>query len=335
MHEALVKDVVVAAAVWRWWCCTVSWSYYGLSPTPPSMHETVVSLAFTTNDHLPSLILLGGKFETTSSEMNGELEKQQVVLLLDTERPGTGSAEHQYRAQCVACTRLLLGLGGFPNREHPTNLQWSYKLFSSRTPAKLLKRGTAHFQKLHSEVLAEFFKDYKLSLNSQATKPPPVPGKDVWARHVYSVLAAAVQDFVWDAPEIKTPVHPRPRQRKSRRKQKTNAHAPPSSPHGNMIFLFSEGPGDCGGGGGCGSQVPLAAQVLPQAMMEQLRLKKISVFWVQSSLGAVVKNMCEDFRGLDSMLRSTGGGVVSISTFLDPVCGVSSSAAEHTGLDQV
>lgn len=162
--------------------------------------------------------------------------KVQVVLLLDRESLSTS-----YRAQCLACVRLLLL--DFPNIEHPT--QWSWKLFSSRTPAKLMKRGTSEFQNLHSEVMAKFF--YELDLNSQVTNSPQPP-RDVWGRHVYSALAAAVQDFVWDAPEIKTPVHPRPRQRKSRRNQKTNARAPPSSPHANRIFLFSEGPGDCDGG---------------------------------------------------------------------------------------
>lgn len=267
-------------------------------------------------------------------------EKLQVVFLVDTKTPTMGSLEQRYRSQCLACTRVLLHLSKFPNREHPNILQWHYKLFSSRTPAKSLRLDTAQFHQVSSEILRKFFSELELSLSSKEVpdSSPLRERKDNWGRCVYSALVTAVQDLVWDAPEIRTPVHPRSRHNRSRLKGRTRpSPLSPPTDRRNIIFLFSEGPigrsepGDGGGGGdsrtGSMDSVPLGTQVLPRAMQTQLHHKNISVYWVQSGVR-------RDIPSLSNALKATGGGVIPISIFLDPMCEISSALAS-SGRSQV
>lgn len=225
--------------------------------------------------------------------------EMQVVFLLD------GSVGE---TQCLACTRLLLNLW------NASNFKWSYSLFPS--PAKLSRPQLCE---PHLGNLERFL--CELSAHSSRHKNDHARGQDslAWGRCLYSALAVAIQDFVWDAPEIKTPVRHKSKQRKSRSKRRDVR----STPHQrNVIFLFSEGPSiettaDGGAAEGRSHQDSPVDQVLPQAMLSQLICKGISVFWVCSE--AWRRGGGKRFGPLFRALESTGGGVMPISMFLDPV----------------
>ena len=240
--------------------------------------------------------------------------KIQVVFLVETP---SKKFLMQQRAICLACSRILLLLGKFPNREHPHHLQWSYRLFSPAAPIKSSLLRTAQFYELHSDPLMKFFEDL-----SESSKEEVSGGSrpTSWRQCVYNALAATVQDFIWDAPDIRTPVR-RQKRRRLQQRGKTPREPSDESSCRNFIFLFSK---DFSGGGGeeaeprtgKSSPVGFAKRVLPKPLLSQLNQKSITVNWVYS-VDLETDSSLQD--ALQSALQATGGMLMPISTFLEPV----------------
>ena len=235
-------------------------------------------------------------------------KKVQVVFLVET--PPKDCLK-QRRALYLACCRILLQLAQFPNREHPAHLQWSYKLLSPRAPLKSSLLSTAQFHELHSDLLTKFFEE--LCESSELETPVQSGSLNTWARQLYNALAATVQDFIWDAPEIRTPVRRRSRQKRARPGGKR--HKPPSTDEGspcrNLIFLMSKTLD--GGGDETGvKSATIVNQVLPKPLLSQLLQKSISLNWVYFKGARSLSDT------LMAALRPTGGMLMPISTFLSP-----------------
>lgn len=262
-------------------------------------------------------------------------EKVQVVFLVNTEAPNGSSADQHCKTLCLACTRILMTR--FPIKEHSQGLQWNYKFFSTETPLRGVV-STAEFFDVRSELLTHFFDELQLHLGDDNSDGPSrsvvLRRQSSWAQSVYSALAASVQDFIWDAPEIKSPIRPRQQQqqqqqergRRGKTKSRLSANPPPSPPR-NIIFLFIDGPdsssnttsGSSGssGTGDVGGDAPTAVvnQMLPKPLLSQLFLKGISVCWVydDSKTGGCA------FRPRDfvAAFQEVGGRMVPISRILD------------------
>lgn len=228
-----------------------------------------------------------------------KMEKLQVIFLINTN--SGGYLEKHYRAQCLACMRILMA--SFPNKEHPQQMQWNYKFFSE-TPGKSLPVNTGEFYEVRSELVRRFFSEL-LVLSKEApttgttTEKGLLRQQNCWASCVYSALVATVHDFTWDAPEIKSPV--RPRQKKKSRET--------ANPRRNFIFLLSEGPHDCSEESSQTTPVALVGQVLPKPLLSQLCNKGIHVHWVHSGMGrgvAWLKEFAEAF-------QAVGGTMVPLS----------------------
>lgn len=222
-------------------------------------------------------------------------KKIKVVFLVELPK-GTS---RQCRAICLACTRILMCLSKFPKKEHQNQLQWGYKLFSPEAPMAPSLITTAQFYELHSENLMKLYEDL-----SKSREEGPSSMKKGWERCVYNALAATVQEFIWDAPEIRTPIRSKSRQRRIKLSGKNSQLDDSLSK--NLIFLFS----------GLSDEVSKSASlVLPRPLMIQLCQKGISLNWVYTTnLGNT------DLSGsLSQVLHTTGGSLVPISTFLAPV----------------
>ena len=189
--------------------------------------------------------------------------------MMDTKLHRGRTVENHHRSQCLACTQVLLSW--FPNKEHPNQIQWNCKFFSSATPTSSLRVNTSQFQEPRSELIEKFFDELWTHLKAC----PSEEEENVdWARCVYGALAATVQDFIWDAPEIKSPVRP-----SKRRKSKDPSCD--SSLSRNVIFLFSEGPrNESGYSSPQDTYTALVNQVLPKPLLTHLQSKNIQVCWV-------------------------------------------------------
>lgn len=227
-------------------------------------------------------------------------EKVQVVFMADTAMPhgAADSTSKYYRSLCLAAVRILLYLSQFPIKEHLNRVLWNFKLFNSERVEKSSK--TWQFHENRSEFIEKFFQSLRESLE-------PLDVSDAQLRNtrrgnarcqnpvklVYNALAAVVQDFVWDAPEIMSPVRPR------RRGRMGGAKAPAVSSRSeekncdrNMVVILSCCPASegelrrfC-----CGSEVShnpitmatVREQLLPPALLTQLSTKGIAVYWVDT-----------------------------------------------------
>ena len=233
--------------------------------------------------------------------------KLQVVFLVNTRMPSDGSSlEQHHRAQCLACMHILMSR--FSNRpSQHQQLQWNYKFFSSESPAKALRVSTAGFHEVRSELLELFFGELLAQLEEPSGQQKMPSQQNGWSRCVYNVLAAAVQDFIWDAPEIKSPVRPKVRQQGT--KLRRAATAKNKSPYRNVIFVFSEGPSSENA-----TPATLINQALPKALLSQLHLKGISIHWVHCGAGMDAPWAKEMSLGL----REVGGTVVPLWALLKP-----------------
>ena len=227
-------------------------------------------------------------------------QKTQAVFLVDTNPSLSANVHWSFRSLCLVCTRILLFLSQFPNKEHLGRVQWNYKFFNSQRHEKSVRTKTAQFYENRSELLQKFFEELQSSLevaqngtSSSSSWPqaqPPV-------KLVYSALAASVQDFTWDAPEIMSPIrHFSPQSRKKvnkRRKGGVIGHTTQ-----NVIFICSTCPQSeeevsqflYGSHKGSGvSMEILRSELLPPAVLLQLEGKGIAVHWVDMhrSLGQV------------------------------------------------
>ncbi len=215
--------------------------------------------------------------------------KVQVVFLLDT---CAGSAEHSQlhvRSLGLACIRILLFLTQFPFKEHRSQVTWNYKLFNSRRPERTVRTRTAQFSECRSELLQKLFQELERVLED---KQPHVHLSEKPAKLVYDALASAVQDFVWDAPEITSPVRPVYTKSGTGKKKPTIGRGKlrDNTAARNLIFVCSHCPQSkeevrefCGGlqvDGDSSRGDLLTGVLLPRALLSQLASKGIAVHWV-------------------------------------------------------
>lgn len=225
-------------------------------------------------------------------------EKVQVVFMADTAIPHNlaDSLKLHHRSVCLAAVRILLYLSRFPIREHLNKVLWNFKLFNSERLEKTTK--TWQFHENRSELIEKFFQKLHDSLAApiESTKGGSI-GSPKPVKLVYNALAAVIQDFVWDAPEIMSPIRPRKRGRVIG--TNTTALNLPSSKEDscdkNIVFIFSRCPASdgelrrfCYGSEVNQDPVSMATireQLLPVALLNQLSTKRITVHWIHT--GAV------------------------------------------------
>ena len=226
-------------------------------------------------------------------------QKTQAVFLVDTNLSPSANFHWSFRSLCLVCTRILLFLSQFPNKEHLGRVQWNYKFFNSQRHEKSVRTKTAQFYENRSELLQKFFEELQSSLElarngtSSSSNLPQPPVK-----LVYSALAAAVQDFTWDAPEIMSPIRRLSPQSKKRVKKGRKSDVKDAHITQNIIFICSTSPQSEEKvhqflyGSDKESDVSmkmLHSELLPPALLLQLEGKGIAVHWVdmQRSLGQV------------------------------------------------
>ena len=232
-------------------------------------------------------------------------DKAQVVFMVDTSLTGCakGSLEQHYRSLCLATVRMLLYLSQFPIREHLNRVLWNFKLFNSERAEKSAKTWQLHENR--SEHIDRFFQQLHESLEQSecATAQPSharlknLSQKPV--RLVYNALAAVVQDFIWDAPEIMSPIRPRKRGGVVRAKAAAASSSLETTENDcdkNVVIILSRCPASeqevrkfCHGPliTEEASEVPItvatiAEQLLPPALLTQLSSKGIAVHWVHT-----------------------------------------------------
>ena len=228
--------------------------------------------------------------------------------MVDTSLPRNAnrSLEQYYRSLCLATVRILLYLSQFPIREHLNRVVWNFKLFNSERAEKSAK--TWQFHENRSEHIERFFQQLHESLeqsdgttaaqsacharDKNTTTQKPV-------RLVYKALAAVVQDFIWDAPEIMSPIRSMKRGRVVRTKAAVTSSSLKSKESDcdkNMVIILSSCPASdrevrkfCYGPSIIeeASEVPVAVatiseQLLPPALLTQLASKGIAVHWVHT-----------------------------------------------------
>ena len=233
-------------------------------------------------------------------------EKVQVVFMVDTSLPRSSSSslEQHYRSLCLATVRILLYLSQFPIREHLNRVLWNFKLFNSNRVEKSAK--TWQFHENRSEHIEVFFRQLREGLEPSETTS--AQSRHAWLKNVlqkpvklvYSTLAAVVQDFIWDAPEIMSPIKPRKRGKIAWSKRAATTSSlkadEKSDSAKNLIIILSSCPTSeedvrtfCYGSSinvGAG-EVPVTTatvveQLLPPALLTQLSSKGIAVHWVHT-----------------------------------------------------
>jgi DNA segregation ATPase FtsK/SpoIIIE-like protein len=242
-------------------------------------------------------------------------DKAQVVFMVDTSLPknDVGSLEQYYRSLCLATLRILLYLSQFPIREHLNRVLWNFKLFNSELAEKSAK--TWQFHENRSEHVERFFQQLHERLKQSEESSTAMQSNHVRRKNtthkpirlVYNALAAVIQDFIWDAPEIMSPIRPMKRGRVVRSKAAAAASssltAKESDCDKNMVIILSSCPASdqemrkfCYGPSIIeeGSQVPVAVatiaeQLLPPALLTQLSSKGIAVHWVHTGGGALIE----------------------------------------------
>ena len=253
-----------------------------------------------------------GKRKKTMLDAMDCWEKLKIVFLVDVTAHDGEDLERFSRSLFLACIRILLATSAFPNKEH-LKLQWSYLLFSSERPFKTLGVKTCQFYELHSEALETFMIDLTASISSESlgkivTSPRQCQQLQVnnWARSLYNILAGAVQDFAWDAPDIKSPMCHQTRHGKQ------NVHNPvvgsKVSNKLNLIFIFSQEPWSVFANKGRA----IVDKIFPRPLLSQLSCKKICVHWVYQGYWLDHSRLTV----LAKTLVSTGGSLVPISALL-------------------
>lgn len=221
--------------------------------------------------------------------------------MVDTSLPHSvsNSLDQYYRSLCIAAVRILLYLSRFPIREHLSRVLWNFKLFNSEKVEKNTK--TWQFYENRSELIEKFFQSLQERLDSpnsttQLKHSKLKNGSQKPVKLVYSALAAIVQDFIWDAPEIMSPIRPRKQPRVARTKATTTSLRTNENNHDkNIIIILSSCPTSkedlrrfCfgsvteEGGRESVSMATVKEQLLPPALLTQLVSKGIAVHWVHT-----------------------------------------------------
>ena len=228
-------------------------------------------------------------------------DKVQVVFMADTALPpGEPDSVHQHcRSLCLAAIRILLYLSQFPIKEHLNRVLWNFKLFSSERVECSAK--TWQFHENRSEIIEKFFQKLRESFESHNTATNLRNGNTSFQKPVklvYNALAAIIQDFVWDAPEIMSPVRLMKRRGRLHGKKAPTGLKSRNSEEDrerNIIFILSSCPVNeadlkrfCYGSKFKQDPVSMATikeQLFPPALLTQLSTKGIAVHWVHT--GAV------------------------------------------------
>ena len=204
-------------------------------------------------------------------------------------------------------------LSQFPIREHLNRVLWNFKLFNSERAEKSAK--TWQFHENRSEHIERFFQLLHESLEqsesgtvqSTHTRLKNTSQKPV--RLMYNALAAVIQDFIWDAPEIKSPIRPRKRGRVVRTKAaatSSSLEAKGSDRDKNLVIILSSCPASeqemrkfCYSPSIIEDtseiQVTVATiveQLLPPALLTQLSSKGIAVHWVHTGTALTEAGDC-------------------------------------------
>ena len=229
--------------------------------------------------------------------------KKQALFLVDCgySKADAVYSDQRHRAICRACTKILFFLSKFPDKEHLRNVQWNYKLFSSQTSTTTpLRHESTHFQDIRSDNLESFFKELKNSQIQSGTRQ--VLGVAQPVQLLYNALAAAVQDFAWDAPEIISPIRRLTSQKHSnmgRNRRRTQSAKQPTL-RMNYIFICGTSPENelellefCRVPGGerltsedgvpCPQKDYVQKKLLPSPLLAQLESRGIAVHWVHFS----------------------------------------------------
>ena len=225
-------------------------------------------------------------------------DKVQVVFMADTALPYSepDSVRQHYRSICLAAVRILLYLSQFPIKEHLNRVLWNFKLFSSEKAECSTK--TWQFHENRSELIEKFFQKLQESFES-LDKTTNLRNRNTGIQRpvklVYNALAAIIQDFVWDAPEIMSPVRPKRRGRVAGRKMASDLSSRRPEDQGrerNIIVILSNCPVNdsdlrkfCYGSKVNQDPVTMATireQLFPPALLTQLTMKGIAVHWVHT-----------------------------------------------------
>ena len=239
-----------------------------------------------------------------------ENSRKQVLFLVDV--GFLGQIEQQQlrkqhtRAVCLACCRILLHLSRFPAKDALGKVKWSYYLHSN-VRGIALQSKVHPFQDVRSELLENFYKDLEERVGEEARPeagsfPTPANRAATAASLIYTSLASVVQDCLWEAPELSSPVRPRAsskprggRQRgRNKREEVFDKEKTVSSSHSNLIFLFSWLPrSQAEVEVFCHQdemkqhkavEVRLREQLLPTPLITQLINKDIALHWVESRI---------------------------------------------------
>ena len=231
--------------------------------------------------------------------------KKQALFLVDCgySKSDAVYSDQRYRTICRACTKILFFLSKFPDKEHLRNVQWNYKLFSTQTLTTTpLRHESTHFQDIRSDNLESFFKELKNSQIQSGTRTRQVLGVAQPVQLLYNALAAAVQDFAWDAPEIISPIRRLTSQKHSdigRTRRRTQSAKQPTL-RMNYIFICGTSPENelelrefCRVPGGerltsedgvpCPLKDYVQKKLLPSPLLAQLESRGIAVHWVHFS----------------------------------------------------
>ena len=191
-----------------------------------------------------------------------ERQTTQVAFLIDT-RPTESDVETRHRSLCLACTRLLMFLSGFPNKAHQTVVKWSYHLFNTRGPSKRLKAKKTQFLELQLECMEKMFQELHSELMNAALGLQPA------ASLLYSALVDVVQGFMWDSPDILSPLRV---MRKRGARGGGNVQGCTDQGPQNMLFICSPWPGP--------EEDGLTGELFPHDLLILLQKHKICVHWL-------------------------------------------------------
>ena len=211
------------------------------------------------------------------------MDHYQVLFLIDVARMGhlpSKAAKERTLSVCLACCRILLHL--CPRPLERSQVKWAYQLFHSERQVSTRQRKGSQFVDLCSESLEGFCSAILLALDEEAysdryqrcDKTPPI-------RVIYSLLAAIVQDYPWDTPQIVSPVT-----YKVTKKPGSLSVGESFHPR-NLIFIVSELPSNqlelvqfVGGEAENDSALHHLGKLMPQPLVLQLQERGVAVHWL-------------------------------------------------------
>lgn len=191
-----------------------------------------------------------------------ERQATQVAFLMDS-RPTESDVESRHRSLCLACTRLLLFLSGFPNKARQTVVKWSYHFFNTRGPSKRLKAKKTQFLELQLDCMEKLFQELHSELKNASLGAQPA------ASLLYSALVDVVQGFMWDSPDILSPLRV---MRKRGDRGGGNLQGCSDLGPQNMLFICSPWPGP--------QEDELIEKLFPHDLLILLQKHKICVHWL-------------------------------------------------------